>query len=944
MESLEEKVICTAHTLENGLTVWLNEDHTQPKVLGAVVVKAGAKDCPNTGIAHYFEHMMFKGTDKIGTVDYEKEKEILDRIAAKYDELAATKEASERKALQKQINELSVEAAAYVIPNEFDRLISRYGGTKLNAGTSLDYTVYFNTFSPQYMEQWAEINSERLIHPVFRLFQNELETVYEEKNMYGDYVGGISIERLKERYFAPHPYAYPVIGSTENLKNPRLSEMQRFFEEYYVASNMGLILCGDFRTEEVLPILRRTFSRIRKGEAPKQEPVELPPFEGKERMKLKVPMPFVKMMALGFRGVPANHPDEVALKVAVSLLNNANGTGFLDKLTVEHRVVASMAVNECMNEAGILAIFVVPKLLFQSYSAAEKLVWREIERIKKGEFSEETFQSLKLEQKREYVSALEDMNMRAQVMMRVYSQGKRWEEYLDELKRIDFLTREDVIEVAQKYFTRNYLYVTKTTGRYKKDHLPKPDYIPVRPDHLQAQSAYAKSLEELPVKSFGPRFIDEASLAITDVTLSPFVHFYTTPNPVNDIFSLDIYYGTGLKENPLLAQVASYMHFVGTERESFETFRNRLQALGSTLMFEASNTNFVVRVTGFDANMAETIALVGNFMQHAQADERKMDQVVDEMKVVEKAFFNSSENLAQALIEYATFGNESRFLKKPSLKEFRKLKGEDLVSLFRALQQCACTVHYCGNLPQEKVAKMAAHYFRLSDVSRPSGYPWIRPLQTYEAPRVFFLDMKEVSQSIVYGYVRGEAVDDPKERCASKLFSGYFGGDMSSLMFQEIREFRSFAYHVNGKYHLPSFQGKGKPGFFRTLFSTQADKTLDALGVLQSLLDDMPRRPERVEAVKQNLRNEVNNAFPSFRDLSARIAMYRREGFNADPNRKLLEYIAPMAMEDIEQFYERQVKGRPVVYAVVGNSRRIDMEKLASFGTLEKVKIKDIYR
>ena len=944
MESLEEKVICTAHTLENGLTVWLNEDHTQPKVLGAVVVKAGAKDCPNTGIAHYFEHMMFKGTDKIGTVDYEKEKEILDRIAAKYDELAATKEASERKALQKQINELSVEAAAYVIPNEFDRLISRYGGTKLNAGTSLDYTVYFNTFSPQYMEQWAEINSERLIHPVFRLFQNELETVYEEKNMYGDYVGGISIERLKERYFAPHPYAYPVIGSTENLKNPRLSEMQRFFEEYYVASNMGLILCGDFRTEEVLPILRRTFSRIRKGEAPKQEPVELPPFEGKERMKLKVPMPFVKMMALGFRGVPANHPDEVALKVAVSLLNNANGTGFLDKLTVEHRVVASMAVNECMNEAGILAIFVVPKLLFQSYSAAEKLVWREIERIKKGEFSEETFQSLKLEQKREYVSALEDMNMRAQVMMRVYSQGKRWEEYLDELKRIDFLTREDVIEVAQKYFTRNYLYVTKTTGRYKKDHLPKPDYIPVRPDHLQAQSAYAKSLEELPVKSFGPRFIDEASLAITDVTLSPFVHFYTTPNPVNDIFSLDIYYGTGLKENPLLAQVASYMHFVGTERESFETFRNRLQALGSTLMFEASNTNFVVRVTGFDANMAETIALVGNFMQHAQADERKMDQVVDEMKVVEKAFFNSSENLAQALIEYATFGNESRFLKKPSLKEFRKLKGEDLVSLFRALQQCACTVHYCGNLPQEKVAKMAAHYFRLSDVSRPSGYPWIRPLQTYEAPRVFFLDMKEVSQSIVYGYVRGEAVDDPKERCASKLFSGYFGGDMSSLMFQEIREFRSFAYHVNGKYHLPSFQGKGKPGFFRTLFSTQADKTLDALGVLQSLLDDMPRRPERVEAVKQNLRNEVNNAFPSFRDLSARIAMYRREGFNADPNRKLLEYIAPMTMEDIEQFYERQVKGRPVVYAVVGNSRRIDMEKLASFGALEKVKIKDIYR
>ena len=418
MESGEQQITCTTHTLKNGLTVWLNEDHTQPKVFGAVVVKAGAKDCPNTGIAHYFEHMMFKGTDKIGTTDYVQEKILLDRIAAKYDELAETKDHAERRSLQKQINELSVEAAKYVIPNEFDRLITQYGGTKLNAGTSLDYTVYFNIFSSQYMEQWAEINSERLINPVFRLFQNELETVYEEKNMYADYVGGMSVERLKERYFAPHPYAYPVIGSTENLKNPRLSEMRRFFETYYVASNMGLILCGDFRTEEVLPILERTFSRIREGVAPKGESVPLPEFKGKEKMKLKVPMPFVKMMALGFRGVPANHEDEVALKVAIALLNNSNGTGFLDKLAVEHKVVASMAVNECMNEAGILAIFVMPKLFFQSYSAAEKLVWREIERLKAGEFSEEIFQGLKLEQKRDYVSALAAIDHDARLLAR----------------------------------------------------------------------------------------------------------------------------------------------------------------------------------------------------------------------------------------------------------------------------------------------------------------------------------------------------------------------------------------------------------------------------------------------------------------------------------------------------------------------------------------------
>ena len=944
MESGEQQITCTTHTLKNGLTVWLNEDHTQPKVFGAVVVKAGAKDCPNTGIAHYFEHMMFKGTDKIGTTDYVQEKILLDRIAAKYDELAETKDHAERRSLQKQINELSVEAAKYVIPNEFDRLITQYGGTKLNAGTSLDYTVYFNIFSSQYMEQWAEINSERLINPVFRLFQNELETVYEEKNMYADYVGGMSVERLKERYFAPHPYAYPVIGSTENLKNPRLSEMRRFFETYYVASNMGLILCGDFRTEEVLPILERTFSRIREGVAPKGESVPLPEFKGKEKMKLKVPMPFVKMMALGFRGVPANHEDEVALKVAIALLNNSNGTGFLDKLAVEHKVVASMAVNECMNEAGILAIFVMPKLFFQSYSAAEKLVWREIERLKAGEFSEEIFQGLKLEQKRDYVSALEDVSSRAQIMMRVFSQGKRWEDYLAELKRIDRMTRDDVIAVARKYFTSNYLYVTKTTGRYKNDNLPKPDYVPVRPNPKQSKSQYAQSLEKLPVSRQEPRFVDEKCYSIETVPISDKVKMYATKNPVNDIFSLDIYYGVGILGKPLLAQVANYLHFIGTERDNFEVFRNKLQTIGSILTFEANNTNFIVHITGFDGNLLETIALVSDFMQHPKADEKQLRQVVDEMRVVEKALRNSSDSLASVLIEHVIFGEASRFLRKPSLKEVRQMKGEDLLALFKEVQQYACQIHYCGNVPVEHVQKMAEHYFRLQDIVHPSGYPWTRPLVHYDEPCVFFLNKADVSQSIVYAYIKGNAVNDPEARCASKLFSGYFGGDMSSLMFQEIREFRSYAYRVNGRYHLPSMLSKYEPGYFQAMFSTQSDKTVDALTIFHNLIRQMPEKPERIPAIRQNIRNEVNNAFPPLRDISERLARMQKEGFDKDPNRMLLEYIDRMDMKDVMNFYREQIAGAPVIYAIVGNAKQIDLKQLAAFGKIVKVKINDIYR
>lgn len=507
----------------------------------------------------------------------------------------------------------------------------------MNAATSYDATIYFNTFSPQYMTQWAEINSERLLNPVFRLFQSELETVYEEKNMYGDFIGGPVMDRLLARYFAPHPYAYPIIGSTKNLKNPRLTEMRNFFEEYYVASNMALVLSGDFDTEAVLPILERTFSRIRPGEAPKKDIVALPSFKGKEKMKVKFPVPLVKVMGLGFRGVPANHEDQAALAIAVNMLNNANGTGFLDKLMVDRKIMACMAMNESMNEAGILAVAVVPKLMLQTYSGAEKLVWREINRIKEGDFTDEVFNSLKQEQRRQYASSLENIDSRARIMMSLYSQGKSWEDYLQEVTKIDALTKEDIMQVARKYFSENYLCVTKKTGKYPKDNLMKPDFTPVVPKNSEASSEYAKQLEQMPTQTVEPRFIDfEKDVQITK--LNPLATLYTTTNPVTDIFSLNLIYQVGTLEQPQLSYLANYLQFLGTDSLSFQDFRTRLQVLGSTMSFEANDKQFVIRITGFDNHFKETVLLAGDFITHVKADDKQIRQVVNDAKVTEKLF------------------------------------------------------------------------------------------------------------------------------------------------------------------------------------------------------------------------------------------------------------------------------------------------------------------
>lgn len=929
--------------LDNGLTVWLNEDHNQPKVFGAIVVKAGAKDSPNTGIAHYFEHIMFKGTEHIGTVDYPAEKVFLDQIAEKYDLLSTTKSELRRQEIKQEINDLSVLAADYVIPNEFDKLISKYGGTNLNAGTSYDYTVYHNTFSPQYIEQWAELNSERLLTPVFRMFQSELETVYEEKNRRDDMMFNQAMEKAFEIYFHPHPYAYPVIGSAENLKNPSLSEMRKFFEKYYVANNMGLLLSGDFDTEKILPIITKAFSRIPRGTDPKRYTVTIPPFHGRERYTVKIPIPLMRVMALAFRGVPANHPDQFALNIAIAILNNSNGTGYLDQLMVQRKLMGAIAGGEALNEAGMLGFIIIPRLMVQSYKAAEKLVWREINRVRNGDFSDQMFESLKQERLRRYITELEDIDSRSQIMIRLFTQGKTWNDYLQDLKRTDALTKDDIVRIANKYLNANYLFICKKTGKYMREYLPKPNLAPIVPKHTNATSKYARKLEKLPVQEVKTRFLDFEN-DVQTIAMTPKTTLYVTLNPVNTIFTLKLAYQIGSLEEPKIKLLASYLSLLGTDKQSFNEYRTKLQRLGSLLHFDADPNHFIVSLSGFDKYFEETISVLGEFLQHVKDDRKKLKTLIDDAKVGEKALFKSSNDIAEALFEYVQYGTKSQYMTKPSLKELKKFKGADLLDLFFRIQKVQCHFHYCGKLDATVVSNKIQQYIPLHNISEEARSPVYREPIVYDKPLVFFYDMRDVSQNILYGYQVGTPLPTPEERAQARLFSEYFGGGMSSLIFQEIREFRSYAYQTSGGIQLPPFCLSDKLTRFVTYLSTQSDKTIDAMTVLESLVRRMPAHPEKIGPIIQSIINQTNNEYPSFRDISSRIARYRQAGFQDDPNKYLLQKIKDMQIDDVVKFHETHIKGRNFVYAIVGNSLKINMSKLITFGTVIRVTKSDFYR
>ena len=929
--------------LDNGLTLWLNEDHNQPKVFGAVVVMAGSKDCPNNGIAHYFEHIMFKGTEQIGTVDYTAEKVFLDQIADKYDLLASAKSEARRHEIQKEINDLSILAADYVIPNEFDKLISKYGGTNLNAGTSFDYTVYHNTFLPQYIEHWAELNSERLLRPVFRMFQSELETVYEEKNRRDDMMFNQAMEKSFELYFSPHPYAYPVIGSAESLKSPSLSKMRRFFEEYYVANNMGLILSGDFDAQKVLPILSKAFSRIPRGETPDRHIVSIPPFHGREKHTVKIPIPLMKVMAMGFRGVPANHPDQNALNIAIALLNNPNGTGYLDRLMLKRKLTGAIAGGEALNEAGMLGFIILPRLVIQTYKMAEKLVWREINRVRNGDFPEEMFESIKQEKLRKHITDLEDIDSRSQTMIRLLTQGKTWNDYLNELRRADALTKEDIVRIANKYLNNNYIFIRKKTGKYMKEYLPKPNFAPIVPKHTNATSKYAAKLEQLPVQEVDIRFLDFQRDAQT-ILLAPNATLYVTNNPMNTLFTLKIIHEKGTLEEPKTKLLASYLSLLGTDKQSFNEYRTKLQRLGCLLDFEADANHFIINLSGFDKYFEETFGVLCEFLQHVKDDRKKLKTLLDDAKVSEKAFFNSSVDIADALFEYVQYGEQSQYRTKSTLKELKKMKGQDLLHLFSNIQKEPCHFHYCGQRDASHISEIIKRYIPLDHINRDSHLPVCREPIKYDRPLVFFYDMSDVSQIIVYGYQVGTPLATPDERAEARLFSEYFGGGMSSLIFQEIREFRSYAYHTSGGIQLPPFCHADRPATFVTYLSTQSDKTIDALTVLETLIHRMPAHPEKIEPIIQSIINQTNNEYPSFRDISTKIARYREVGHQDDPNIYLIQKIRQMNIDDVVRFHEEHIKNKNLVYVIVGNSLKLNMTKLSTFGDVIRVRKGDFYR
>lgn len=935
----------SSYKLQNGLTVYLWEDSNLPTVYGSVMVRAGAVDEPGdyTGLAHYLEHVMFKGTQTIGALDWEKEKPLYEEIIRLYDEYSDTQDPVKRTELEKRINEVSLEAAQYGSPNEFSNLVQSLGGEGLNAGTSYDQTVYFNEFPSLMMEKWLALSSERFLNPVFRTFQAELENVYEEYNMYEDQNSTHLKNFIYSHLYEGHPYSRDVIGFADHLKNPRLSKLIDYYNTWYVPNNMALVLIGNFNAEKAKPLIADYFGRLQTKPLPERP--KYPDTDFSQRPTFKAKIGLQPIVAWGYKGVGMDSEDHLILDFCSNLLSNSMNTGLLDKITMDGDVQFAYSGVDARRDRGRFIIQAVPyydvnQRLYESDKATEKVVMEQVNKLKSGELDEWLIESVKNEQLRNFVMMSENANGKSAMLRNIFSYQLPDDYYEKALATIKAVTKEDVMRVAKKYITDSYMTLSIDEGKPHKDKLKKPAIEPIKAPEGK-KSAYWDQLAKIPTDSFSVTYNDFTSVATA--SLYDGVRLHHTNNPLNNYFSLTLKYGVGTEKMPKLSYATEMMNAVGImPSDDPQSVRRQLSELNASCSFEVTDDYFYITIIGSDDNLKDICTLVTRMILLPKVEEKQLNRVVgaelSQRLMVEK---NTPDILADALLKYAQYKEKSTYLDRLSLSDVYNLKQSDLAGTIIRATNYELDIHYVGKLPFDEAKSVLSANLPLKEGMMKSESPLIKPRISYDKTTLYFLPNKDSKQAQIYFYFEGDPYDVADE-VTYRAFNEYFSGGFNGIVIQEVREKRSMAYTAGGAFSTPPLDGKNT--YFIGYIGTQPDKAADAVDVFMGLLNDMPAYPERMDDLKVYLKQSYLSEKPSFRRRSQQFSYWKQLGYTEDPAKANTAKIDAISFDDVLKFYEKHVKGKPVTVVIMGDPKMINQKQLqATYGKLTKMNANKLF-
>lgn len=930
------------HTLSNGLKLFLSVNKDEPRVYTEIAVRAGSKHDPadTTGLAHYFEHMMFKGTDRLGSLDWPKEKILLDQIEQKFEEHRREQDPDKKKALYAEIDRLSFEAAKLAAANEYDKLVSAIGAKGTNAYTWVEQTVYVNDIPSNELERWFALESERFRRPILRLFHTELETVFEEYNISQDKDFRKTLKAMQETLTPTHPYGtQTTLGRGEDLKNPSQTNIYRFFDQYYVPNNIGIAMSGDFDPEEVVQLATQYFG--------KWQPKPIPPFKFEKqpalsaRVRRDVYGNESPWMEMGWRFPGAASEEAMMLPLIAGILHNYQAGLFDLNLLQQQQLLEAYAYPRPYEDFSSLLLQAKPRE-GQSLEEVEKLLMEQIENLRNGRFEDWLPEAVLKDLKLSEIKSFEKNQGRAAAVTGAFVLGISWPDFVRRWKKLEKLTKADIVAFAQKHIRPdNCAVVYKHQGEdnavMKVD---KPAITPIEVNR-EGVSGFAQDFLAQSTPDIVPQFVDFQKV-IKKSSISKAVKLRAVQDKKSKLFRLHYCFDMGKTADNNLSVLAGYIPFLGTSRLSPTAVQQAFYRLGLHFSASCQEDHFYLTLSGLAESFEPGVALLEELLRDAQPNPAALENLVEDILLRrENSKSDKRTVLGKAMVNYAKYGPVSPFTDKLNAEQLRALKPETLISLLRDLTSYQHDVLYFG----EKTARTASAIIQKHHPEN-AGKKALIPNKLYKEisvsrDKVLFVHFPTVQVELLL-LSKGTPKFNLDEFVLGEWYNQYFGYGLSSIVFQEIRESKALAY--SAYVHAGNPSKKKKAHWLQGYVGTQPDKLRDAVEAFQAILEDMPVSMPQIETARQSVLKQIAASRLTRSELFWTWRANRDKGF---PNRDLREdtyrALEHASAELLLRFQQEHVKGRHYTWLVLGDRQSVDFKYLKSIGKVRELRLEELF-
>ena len=928
------------YTLDNGLKVYLSVNKEKPRIQTYIAVRTGSKNDPaeTTGLAHYLEHLMFKGTKQFGTNNPVAEAPLLDEIEQRYEAYRKLTDPEARKQAYHEIDSVSQVAAQYFIPNEYDKLMAAIGAEGTNAYTSNDVTCYTEDIPSNEIENWAKIQSDRFQNMVIRGFHTELEAVYEEYNI------GLTSDQRKlfaticKMLWPNHPYGLQTtIGTQDHLKNPSITNIKNYFDKWYRPNNVAICMAGDLDMDKTIAVIDNYFSGWKPGADVKQPKfAALPPLTSPKDTTIVGQEAETLWMA--WRAKKANELQADTLELMEDVLSNGRAGLFDLDLNQTMKVQRAAGGSELLHDHGAFFLMGTPKQ-GQSLDEVKNLMLAEIDKLKKGEFPENLLPSIINNKKRRHYQLLESNQGRADMFVDAFINEVDWKQEVGKIDRISKITKQEIVDFANQFFTDAYVVVYKKQGvdsLQKK--IDKPAITPIQANRDQ-KSAFVQAIQDAQVEPIQPKFVD-FSKDLTIAKTKKGLPVYYVQNNENGLFQLSFRYEFGQSADNRYDVASEYLNFLGTDKMTAAEVKQKFYELACSFSAWVGNDVISISLSGLNENMQPALALLEEVMNHAKVDKDAYDALVNRlMKGRADAKKNQRNNYA-VLCQYGIYGPRNSYSDIISEQQLKETDPQVFVDLVKNISKYEHSVNYYGPLALKDLTSIIdkTHQTAKNLQAVPKNNYYVKQEANQNEVWIAPYEAKNIYMRAYHNENRDWHID---EAAVQAVFNEYFGGGMNGIVFQEMREARGLAYNASAYYSDPSRKGE-KESFF-THIITQNDKMMDCVNHFKEITNEMPASETAFIIAKEGLTKQLASQRTTKMGIISKWHSMKELGLDYDLNQKIYNDLEKVTLQDMVNFEKANMANKPLRYLILGDEKELDMESLGKIGPIRRLTTEEIF-